>query len=190
MLLWHFPDLADMRILDLGGYAAAWVNVSPRPRQVVTLNLDSDEAEPHEGITAVRGDACAPPEWLLTERFDLVHSNSLIEHVGGHARRRQLEAVIHSLAPAHWVQTPYRYFPLEAHYLFPGFQFLPVRLRAELAHRWPLSARRSTPASAVGDVLETEFLSKTEMRHYFPTSRLVSERFLGLTKSLIAVRQG
>ena len=28
------------------------------------------------------------------------------------------------------VQTPYRYFPVEPHWLFPGLQFLPMGLRA------------------------------------------------------------
>lgn len=186
MFLRSFPDLQEMRVLDLGGYANGWRHITPRPRQVVTVNLDRDDGEPNPGVEVVQGDACAPPGWLLEEKFDLVYSNSLIEHVGGHARRRQLGEVVRALAPAHWVQTPYRYFPLEAHYLFPGFQFLPLRARAELAHRWPVSTLRSTPASAVGDVLNIEFLSRTEMRYYFPTSAIVSERFLGLTKSLIA----
>ena len=36
------------------------------------------------------------------------------------------------LAQLHWVQTPYRYFPVEPHFLFPGFQFLPLTVRAVL----------------------------------------------------------
>ena len=190
LLLHHFPDLKDMRVLDLGGYARGWVDVTPRPRQIVTLNIDVDDDEPPAGVEVVRGDACAPPAGLLSRTFDLVYSNSLIEHVGGHARRQQLGDVVRALAPAHWIQTPYRYFPVEAHYLFPGFQFLPVRARAELAHRWPISTARSNRSDAVGDVLNTEFLSRTEMRHYFPTSEILNERFIGFTKSLIAVRHG
>jgi len=95
--------------------------------------------------------------------------------------------VVHQLAPRHWIQTPYRYFPVEAHYLFPGFQFLPVRARAELAHRWAFSASRSAPSESVHDILWVEFLSRTEMQHYFPRSEILSERFCGLTKSIIAV---
>jgi len=183
----HFPELREMRVLDLGGYAREWLDVDPRPRQVVTVNLDRDD-DAGPGVIVVRGDACAPPAGLLRESFDLVYSNSLIEHVGGHARRQQLADVVHSLAPAHWVQAPYRYFPIEAHYLFPGFQFLPLRVRAEVAHRWPVSTLRSTSESAVRDVLNTEFLSRTEMRYYFPTSAILDERFVGLTKSLIAMK--
>jgi len=189
-LLTIFPELPDMRVLDLGGYARGWRDVTPRARQVVTLNLDGDDDGPTTGIEVVQGDACSPPTPLLGETFDLVYSNSLIEHVGGHARREQLGDVVRSFAPSHWVQTPYRYFPVEAHYLFPGFQFLPLRARAELARRWPLSTRKSTPTGAVADVLNTEFLSRTEMRHYFPTSTILGERFLGFTKSLIAVQHG
>jgi hypothetical protein len=37
--------------------------------------------------------------------------------------------------------------------------------------------------------LWTELIDKTQMRAYFPDSELASERILGLTKSLIAIRQ-
>ncbi len=37
-----------------------------------------------------------------------------------------------------WVQTPYRYFPIEPHWIFPGFQFLPLSARTEISRRWPL----------------------------------------------------
>ena len=62
--------------------------------------------------------------------YDVVFSNSLLEHVGGHAQRAALAREVRSLAPRHWVQTPYRYFPLEPHWLFPGMQF-PLEAQAE-----------------------------------------------------------
>ena len=43
-------------------------------------------------------------------------------------------------------------------------------------------------AAVVEGVLEIELLSATEMQHYFPTSELLQERLLGLTKSLAAVK--
>lgn len=89
------------------------------------------------------------------------------------------------------MQTPYRYFPIEPHWFFPGFQFLPVRARREVAMRWPLHpGRRDDPVAALDEVLDIELLSKTEMRRYFPGSELVVERFAGLPKSLVAVRRG
>jgi hypothetical protein len=88
------------------------------------------------------------------------------------------------------VQTPYRFFPLEPHWLFPGLQFLPARARADVTLRWPLGAYRRVHErdQAVRWSLDTELLSRTEMQHYFPDSDIVSERIGPLVKSLISVR--
>src|ERR1700742_1958966 len=96
---------------------------------------------------------------------------------------------IHALADAHWVQTPYRYFPIEPHWVAPRTQFLPAALRSRMAYKWPLA---HTPASSLAEardaVLWTELIDKTQMRHYFPQSTIRSERIAGLTKSLIAYK--
>lgn len=133
------------------------------------------------------GDACSPPDWLLGESFDLVYSNSLIEHVGGHQRCLALAEVVHAAAPHHWVQTPYRYFPVEPHWLCPGLQYLPVAARARVASSWPLGFMSSTEATSVEDVLAVSLLSITEMKHYFPRSEVIRDTWLGATKSIVAV---
>ncbi len=153
---------------------------------MVVVNL-LPESSDIDSITAVQGDACDPPTVVRDAEFDLVYSNSLIEHVGGYARCRDFAAVVHAMASHHWVQTPYRYFPIEPHRLFPGLQFLPQRARAWAIRHWPLSPASPNPEQALRDVLEVELLSKTEMKYYFPRSELLEERVLGLTKSLIAV---
>ena len=125
----------------------------------------------------------------LATDFDVVFSNSLIEHLGGHARRSDFARQVRQLAPRHWVQTPYRYFPLEPHWLFPGMQFMPAAARVQIANYWPLV--HTKPASvdeARQEVLWTELVSVTEMRDYFPESTIMHERIVGITKSLIAVR--
>ena len=86
----------------------------------------------------VSGDACRPPDRVRNESYDLVFSNSLIEHVGGFANRQLCADFIRSKADRHWVQTPYRYFPIEPHWLFPGFQFLPLNARVAITRRWKL----------------------------------------------------
>lgn len=197
MLLDRFPELAQMRVLDLGGEPHTWRAAPVRPREVVLLNLgwqtgrqEAELGDDGAWMSVVAGDACAPPASLRRERFDLVFSNSVIEHVGGHARRRAFAAAVHDLAPAHWVQTPNRYFPLEPHWVCPGFQFLPPRAQARVMRHWPVgnySARAWTREEALRLVLGTELVSETQMRFYFPASDILHERFAGLTKSLIAV---
>lgn len=192
----RFPDIKKMAVLDLGGTVVHWQTSPVRPKSVVVLNLLSEELERNapnarsndfDWITAVQGDALDPPALLRNAGFDLVYSNSLIEHLGGHARRCDFASVVHAMAPHHWVQTPYRYFPIEPHWLFPGLQFLPQRARASAIRHWPLAPARPNPEQAIRDVLEVELLSTTEMKYYFPGSEIIRERVLGLTKSITAV---
>lgn len=177
-----------MHVLDLGGTVQWWSRAPVRPERVVVINLETDPHEPSPWLTVRHGDACALPHDLQGERFDIVISNSLLEHVGGHARRRMLADAIHGAAPRHWVQTPYRYFPIEPHWLFPGFQFLPVAARAAVYRRWPLV--HTAPADRQGSlrsVLETELIGIAELEYLFPDSTILRERFGPLTKSIVAV---
>ncbi|MEU4371865.1 class I SAM-dependent methyltransferase [Pseudonocardia alni] len=189
-------DVSDLSVLDLGGTPSTWQRAPVRPRSVTVLNLfpgelnlRDNERPDLEGIEVVHGDACQPPSEIANRRFDLVFSNSLIEHVGGPYRRRQLAEVIRSAADRYWVQTPYRYFPVEPHWIFPGFQFLPLAARARLSQTWPLVHSRATSrADGIDASLDVELISLTEMRHLFPGGAVKIERFGGIPKSLIAVR--
>jgi hypothetical protein len=187
-LVTTFPDLASMRVLDLGGGPPFWRGFARPPAHVTILNLlELEAAEPW--METVVGDACAPPPEISAERYDLVVSNSVIEHVGGHSQRQRFANVVQAAAERHWVQTPYRYFPVEPHWLCPGMQFLPLRARAALTRHWPLSpARASSVAEAVENAASVELLSLTEMRAYFPSSQLWYERIGGLVKSVTAIR--
>ncbi len=190
-----FPDLADMSVLDLGGTVEWWRRAPLRPKDVTVLNLfepgDSDDPT----LIPVTGDACRATDVLRAAgaptSYDVVFSNSLLEHVGGHAQRSALASEVRSIAPRHWVQTPYRYFPLEPHWLFPGLQFVPMAARARLAARWPLAHSRPDSAeAAMSEVQWTELVGVAELRSYFPASHVHHERVAGMTKSLIAVRGG
>ena len=72
---------------------------------------------------------------------------------------------------------------------FPGFQFLPLAVRAEVARRWPLaSLRSSSHEDGLRGALGVELLSRSEMAFYFPASALRFERMMSLIKSMIAVK--
>jgi hypothetical protein len=186
-----FPDLAQMSLIDLGGRIATWERAPVRPKRVHVVNLEPPPAEVPEWAETDHGDACALPAHIARRRYDVVFSNSVIEHVGGHERRLRFAESVHLLADAHWVQTPYRYFPIEPHWLVPGMQFLPVVARTELALRWPLAyTPDTTREEAMKWVLWTELIDRTQMRHYFPDSVLRMEKVFGLPKSLIAYRTG
>ena len=188
-----FPDIHELSVLDLGGTVETWRRSPVKPAKVTIINLFEPGESTEATVIPLTGDACAAGEVLTAAEvdldFDLIFSNSLIEHVGGHAKRLELAREVRHLAPRHWIQTPYRYFPLEPHWIFPGMQFLPATIRTQIAAHWPLAhTRPDNIASARESVLWTELVSVTEMRDYFPDSEILHERMVGLTKSLIAVR--
>jgi hypothetical protein len=186
-----FPDLGQLRVLDLGGDPRAWLMAPAPPKELVILNV-TEYPVPHEvSATLVVGDACAPPAEISGGHFDLVYSNSVIEHVGGHSRRQQLSEVVRSLGSRYFVQTPYRYVPIEPHWRLPLFQFLPRPAQVVVSSRWGRGdhpTRRKPMSEVLEDVQSVELLSATELSSYFPDGFLLRERFCGLTKSLIAVR--
>jgi hypothetical protein len=182
------PDLESMDVLDLGGRAETWRRAPARPRSVTVVNLEPSDRQDEDWIRHVHGDAC-DPGLLDGEKFDFVYSNSLLEHVGGFARRVALAENINRLGTRHWVQTPYRYFPIEPHWLCPGMQFLPLSARITLARHWPLDhTRPATTEEAAESVLWVELIGAREMRTLFPQSRVIFERVAGVPKSLIAQR--
>lgn len=190
-----FPDLAQMSVVDLGGTVESWRRAPLRPERVTVVNLFEPGESDEPWLRPVTGDACDARAALRAAgedtEYDLVFSNSLLEHVGGHAQRVALATEIHALAPRHWVQTPYRYFPVEPHWLFPGLQFLPLATRARVAAAWPLAhSRPEDAATAMSEVQWTELVGIAEMRAYFPGSEIHREKVAGLTKSLVAVAGG
>jgi Methyltransferase domain len=185
----RFPDLGEMSVLDLGGTVESWRHCPTRPASLTLLNMSEQEATADEEI--IVGDACDLPSDLQGRHFDLVYSNSVIEHVGGHDRRVRFAEAVHGLGDRHWIQTPNRYFPIEPHVLCPGFQFLPLAIAARALVRWPignLAGMVPTHEVALRWVQETELLGLTQMTFYFPGSAIDRERFGPLTKSLIAHR--
>lgn len=182
----RFPAISEMHVLDIGGDIRAWRIAPIRPARLTLLNITEQEVD-EPWITAMVGDACDPPP---LPDADLVYSNSVIEHVGGHQRRKAFAEVVRSAAPRYWVQTPNRWFPIEPHFMVPGLQYLPSGAQAAVVRHWPLGNHSDVtdPTQALEDVLDIELLSAAAMRHYFPDGELVKERYAGMSKSLIAIR--
>jgi hypothetical protein len=188
ILLGAIPNLADLRVVDLGGTADWWDRAPLIPHHVTVVNLYEADRGPSI-VRKVEGDALRADELLKGEEFDLVFSNSLIEHLGGHVARRQFADVVSTLADSYVIQTPYRYFPIEPHWMFPAFQFLPIASRSWLAPRWPLGHTRGWDAEAArNEVMSVDLLSITEMCDYFPDAKILWERVAGIPKSMIAVK--
>lgn len=180
---------AGMRVLDVGGTIEIWGMAPVMPR-VVLLNQAFWPHQVQGAEGAIVGDGTRLP--FADQSFDLVFSNSVIEHVGAAAAQARFAAEIARVGKRYWVQTPNRFFPVEQHMWTPFVHWLPRGWqRGILRHFsvWRLVTKHN-PAERefyVNHYLETiRLLSAQELGALFPGAAIVRERFLGCTKSLIA----
>ena len=167
-----------VRILDVGGTAAYWralPHLYGMPNVEITIvNLGGAETN-ESNLRIRRGDGCALD--FPDNSFDIVHSNSVIEHVGGWRDMQRMAGEVRRLAPRYFVQTPNYWFPFEPHFRLPFVQYLPRALHDRMRARvWP--------------GVSIELLSARQLQALFPDATIERERFAGLAKSLIAVRPG
>ncbi len=180
-------------ILDVGGYPKSWT-VHPQPvsridvLNVHTIGWDAD-AYPEHRIRTLMGDGCALD--FTDSAYDIVFSNSVIEHVGSWARQQKFASEIRRVGGALWVQTPAYECPVEPHFLAPFVHWLPPRVR-RITARWLTPwgwLTRPTKERASKTVEEIRLLTKREMRHLFSDCEILVERLLWVfPKSYVAVR--
>jgi hypothetical protein len=93
------------------------------------------------------------------------------------------------VARAYWVQTPNYWFPMEPHFLVPGWQWLPESARVAAIRRRRLGWRGPVPDAdeARESVREIRLMRRTELARMFPDATLRPERFGGLVKSWIVL---
>ena len=179
-----------VRVLDLGGTVGFWKQMGGLGRgglEIVLVNLNP-ETTSAANIEALTGDARDLSQ-LDDDSFEVVFSNSVIEHLSTWEDQLAMAAEIQRVGCRYFIQTPNRHFPIEPHFLVPGFQFLPVEARIALVRRLALGYhdRLPDPADARRAVEEIRLLSAAELRRLFPGANIDRERILGLTKSLIAL---
>jgi hypothetical protein len=177
-----------VRILDVGGTAEFWRNMDA-PLAELEITLLNPLPAPADGpFHIIQGDARDLGAYD-DRSVDVVFSNSVIEHLGPHFDdQRRMATEIRRVGKRYFVQTPNRYFPLEPHFLTPGFQYLPVGARAWLVSHFSLGwyPRIADRAHALREVEQIVLLSARQVRDLFPGARIYRERVLGLTKSFVA----
>lgn len=198
----RFLELADAviarkgtcRVLDLGGEVAYWRALrdlwSGRRLEITLVNTVT--AEPaRDGVFSVRaGDARALPD-LADDSFDVVHSNSVIEHVGTWLDMQAMAREVRRLAPAYYLQTPNYWFPQEPHLRVPFIHWMPRpwRRRIVMARACGFYPRAADVAEAYKILADASLIDMAGMVALFPDAEIVRERVGPLTKSLIAIRR-
>lgn len=194
----HFLELLQrlprpITILDVGGTETFWQMMGLEDSDEVSITLlnlfEGNPTSPR--IRCEVGDGCDLSRYA-DGQFDVVFSNSVIEHVGTWPNQQRMAAEIRRVGRSYFVQTPNRYFPIEPHFQFPCFQFLPRRLKVRLLRSRPLGwyprAENNIQAGDWAD--EIRLLTRREVERLFPEARVICEKVWGLTKSFMAVHAG
>jgi hypothetical protein len=185
-------ERGSCRILDIGGEAVYWEiakdYIAARNIQITLVNL-SAEAVSGPNFTSIQGDA-TKLDHLADNSFDLVHSNSVIEHVGNWQAMKAMAGHVRRLASRYFVQTPNFWFPIEPHMRAPLFHWLPEQLRYRILMTFDIgfAAKRGSVDHAMRDVQSIALLDRRQFAELFPDAAIEAERVLGLPKSLMAIR--
>ena len=125
------------------------------------------------------GDACDLGRYEDAS-FDIVFSNSVIEHIGDASRVARFAREVRRVGRSYWVQTPSWLFPIEAHTGLPFFWLYPAPLREVLASRHD---RRYAMNPWSCPMAQTRCFRLRELRALFPDAAVYTERVAGLAKS-------
>ncbi len=179
---------AKISILDVGGTDYFWRDSSiidlPNS-QITLLNLHLEESS-HPSIKAMTGDATDMSQFQNDE-FDLVFSNSVIEHLYTFEAQRKMADEIMRVGKKHFIQTPNRSFPIEAHYALPFAQNMPKSWVYFLLTKTRFSRLQKWEDDHARQYLdEIRLLNQREMKLLFPESELYFEKVFGLVKSFAA----
>ena len=203
----HFNLVPETKILDLGGGNGSYIgailkDTDVKPENVYIADINKKQVE--EGHRRFGFNPVIIPECgrLPFEKkyFDIVFCSSVIEHVtvpksdiwtlksGKVFRERSLErqrefsAEIERLGKQYFIQTPNKWFPIESHTWLPLVGYLPRRILVPVlrfTNRYWI--KETTP--------DWNLLTIGDMKQIFPGCEYIKERWLGMSKSLIALRK-
>lgn len=174
-------------ILDIGGEEVYWerMNFTDGDKIHVTLLNLFEAPVKHSNFVSIKGDACNLSNFK-DKQFDIVFSNSVIEHLFTIENQKRMADEVRRVGKNYYVQTPNYYFPIEPHWIFPFFQFLPFSVRVFLTNNFDLGVFKKTKniEAAKRLVSEVNLLTEKEMKRLFPEGKVYREPFFGLTKSV------
>jgi len=180
---WFLRELnvnPETTVLDVGGTSATWTALGHRCPRVTLLNICPETASTLPHVVA---DARSIP--FPEKSFDIVYSNSLIEHVGDWKDQQRCAREMSRVGKRLWIQTPNRGFPVEPHLLYPLVHWLPRRSQQHLVRLAPRALFTSGVQSSREIWETTRLLGAKQVRELFPNCQLHRERLLGITKSFI-----
>jgi hypothetical protein len=162
------------RILDVGGGYYFWDTVSIK-NSITLLNIEEIKGQGDSRISIVYYDGRKFP--FLDKEFDIVFSNSTIEHVGDFWDQKLFAQEIVRVGKKYFIQVPSFWFFYEPHAFFPLFQFLPPVIKIFIRKIY------KKPTYPIEELLSIRLLTKAELKILFPNGKVKTERFLIFPKS-------
>lgn len=186
-------------IIDIGGSARYWEafffsieGINKKDFNITITNLSKEnlrEDFDHESYYKYDVvNACDMHKYADNE-FDVVHSNSVIEHVGNADNKKKMAQEIIRVGKKHFVQTPNYWFLIEPHFRFIGFHWLPIFVRIWLVKKRKMGSlpKAKNTEEAIKIIDSVQLLTHSELCEYFPNSTIWREKFFNLTKSLVVL---
>lgn len=189
-----------LRIVDLGGTVRFWEDWGLRaddPVDVTLVNnhlVDKTHMDDPIRLPNIHR-VCADVLTLTPEEFakyDLIFSNSLIEHLPGRAAQEKLAAAILASGRPYFIQTPNKRSPLDPHFprlYVPFFATYPRSLQARLLTWSALGSGSAAPSyeAALTRLEHYHPLTVHDVQQLFPQARVMVERPLGVPMSVVAI---
>lgn len=173
-------------VLDVGGTAFTW-RLLPKHPALTLLNVCSPPDR--DGVfSSVVGDGRHLP--FKSYSYNIVFSNSVIEHLGSIENQRAFASECRRVGKKYYIQTPNRKFFMEPHFITPFVHWFPQPIQRKLVRNFTIWGLITRPDATECDAFlkEIRLLDEVEMQELFPDAKILHERFLGMSKSLIAVK--
>jgi len=174
-----------LTVLDVGGKINFWENrglAGNKNYEITIVNIEKEKSK-YSNIKTSIGNAVDLSQFN-NNTFDVVHSNSVIEHLYNFENQKKMASEIIRVGQKHIVQTPNKNFFIEPHYLLPFFQYIPDKLKYLILTKTKLSRLKKWDENfAKQYIKEIRLLSLKEMKVLFPNSKIYFEKFIWMNKS-------
>lgn len=181
---------SSSRILDVGGYVGNWEG-APITSKITVLNLSFPPASRpiSTRFTSKVGDGRKME--FADQSFDILFSNSVIEHVGSFEDQKRFAAEARRVGKQIFVQTPNRWFFIEPHFVAFFVHYLPRPIAKRLLPIFSVRGifQRGDNIDLKQLAEEVRLLSYWEFQQLFFDCEIHREKWFGMTKSFIAIRR-
>ncbi len=196
-LLDQIDASGTLRVLDVGGTIKYWkmlqaslsdtelnlditlANIgSEKSGEITKLAFGSGRAAHIKEIDANALD----PNLYDSKKYDVIHSNSVIEHVGNWTQIKVFADNIVQSGLPYFIQTPNFWFPFEPHFELPFFMLLPLPLKQIL-----IKLKFGGDLDSINKKLDgVRLLTSSEFEYLFCNAEIQREKVLMINKSFIA----